>query len=142
MSRKSSIQYNPKLSVKENAILNNVSESGIYYHIRSQSINREEDRANNLIAKITQAIKNNPEASPFKISKNRHQIQSRVLECLHFPLFIQFTQSYWSNLSSIGTISLNAEQVSTIKDFLCLVLCHFQILDVNYKSVKVYKYSR
>ena len=69
MSRKSSIQYNPKLTVKENAVLNNVSISGIYYYIRNHSINREDDRANNLIDKITHAIKNNPEASPFKISK-------------------------------------------------------------------------
>ena len=71
MSRKSSIQYNPKLTVKENAVLNNVSVSGIYYYIRNHSINREEDRANNLIDKIAHAIKNNPEASasPFKISK-------------------------------------------------------------------------
>jgi len=69
MSRKSSIQYNPKLTVKENALLNNVSESGIYYYIRNHSVNREEDRANNLIDKITHAIKNNPEASQFKISK-------------------------------------------------------------------------
>lgn len=70
MARKSKIQYDPKKSIEENARLNNVTKDGIYYYLRTNGIERKEDRLDNLIAEITKAIKANPTASQAEIARN------------------------------------------------------------------------
>ena len=69
MARKSKIQYDPKKSIEENARLNNVTKDGIYYYLRTNGIERKEDRLDNLIAEITKAIEANPTASQAEIAR-------------------------------------------------------------------------
>lgn len=69
MARKSKIKYDPTKTVEENARLNNVTKDGIYYYLRTNGIERKEDRLDNLIAEITKAIKANPTASQAEIAR-------------------------------------------------------------------------
>ena len=69
MARKSKIKYDPTKTVEENARLNNVTKDGIYYYLRTNGIERKEDRLDNLIAEITKAIEANPTASQAEIAR-------------------------------------------------------------------------
>lgn len=69
MARKSKIHYDPKKSIEENARLNNVTKDGIYYYLRTNGIERKEDRLDNLIAEITKAIEANPTVSQAEIAR-------------------------------------------------------------------------
>lgn len=61
--RESKIQYNPSLSVKENAKRNDVTEAAIRYYIKVNNIDRRFDRTQNLIADCRKYLKKHPNAT-------------------------------------------------------------------------------
>ena len=63
MSRESQIQYNPSLSVKENAKRNGVSEAAIRYYIKVNGIDRRFDRKRNVIEDCRKYLKKHPKAT-------------------------------------------------------------------------------
>lgn len=69
MSRESKIQYNPALSVKENAKRNGVSEAAIRYHIKVNEIDRRFDRKQNVIEDCRKYLKKHPDATWDELQK-------------------------------------------------------------------------
>ena len=67
--RESKIQYNPSLTVKENAKKNGVTESAIRYHIKVNSLDRRFDRKQNLIEDCRNYLKKHPNASKTELHK-------------------------------------------------------------------------
>ena len=67
--RKSKIQYNPTLSVKDNAKRNGVSEAAIRYYIKVNNIDRRFDRTLNLIADCRKYLKEHPNATRAELAK-------------------------------------------------------------------------
>lgn len=70
MSRKSKIQYNPALSVTENAARNGVSEAAIRYFIRTNSIDRKFDRKQQIIADCRKYLQHHPKATWQEVQQN------------------------------------------------------------------------
>ena len=50
--QRSRIQYNPRLSIQENAVKNGVSEDAIRYYIRTRKIDRRYERKVNIVNEI------------------------------------------------------------------------------------------
>ena len=73
--RESKIQYNPSLSVKENAKRNNVSEPAIRYYIKVNNIDRRFDRTQNLIADCRKYLKKHP---IYNTSKHKNVTWQRI----------------------------------------------------------------
>ena len=69
MSRESQIQYNPALTVKENAKKNGVSEAAIRYYIKVNDIDRRFDRKQNLIEDCRKYLKKHPKATWKEVSQ-------------------------------------------------------------------------
>lgn len=63
MSRGKDIQYNPALSVKENAKRNGLSEASIRYYIKTNLVDRRFDRKQNIIADCRKYLKKHPTAT-------------------------------------------------------------------------------
>lgn len=70
MSRESRIQYNPALSVKENATKNGVSEAAIRYYIKVNDVDRRYDRKQNVIEDCRKYLKKHPKATWDEVQKN------------------------------------------------------------------------
>ena len=69
MSKISKIQYNPALSVKENAKRNGVSEAAIRYHIKVNGIDRRFDRKQSVIEDCRKYLKKHPDATWDELQK-------------------------------------------------------------------------
>lgn len=69
MSRESRIQYNPAVTVKENAKRNGVSEAAIRDFIKTNSIDRRFDRKQNIIEDCRKYLKKHPKATWDEIQK-------------------------------------------------------------------------
>ncbi|MCI6046304.1 MAG: NADAR domain-containing protein [Alistipes sp.] len=67
--RESKIQYNPLLSVKENAKRNNVTVAAIRYYIKVNNIDRRFDRTQNLIADCREYLRKHPKATKTELHK-------------------------------------------------------------------------
>lgn len=75
--RESKIQYNPSLSVKENAKRNNVTEAAIRYYIKVNNIDRRFDRTQNLIADCRKYLKKHPNATKTELhEKTGHSLST------------------------------------------------------------------
>lgn len=73
MSRTSNILYDPSLSVKENVAMNakrgvNVTESGMYYYIRTHNVDRNQEKAERIVADIRKALEADPSLSQAKVA--------------------------------------------------------------------------
>lgn len=67
--RESKIQYNPALSVKDNAIKNGVTEAAIRYYIKVNHLDRRFDRKQNIIADCRKYLKKCPNATREELCK-------------------------------------------------------------------------
>lgn len=67
--RESKIQYNPSLTVKENAKKNGVSEAAIRYHIKVNHLDRRYDKKRNIIEDCRKYLKKHPEATRTELQK-------------------------------------------------------------------------
>lgn len=67
--RESKIQYNPSLSVKENAQKNNVSESAIRYYIKMNNLDRRFDRKQNIVNDCRKFLKKYPNATKTELHR-------------------------------------------------------------------------
>lgn len=75
--RESKIQYNPSLSVKENAKRNDVTEAAIRYYIKVNNIDRRFDRTQNLIADCRKYLKKHPNATKTELhEKTGHSLST------------------------------------------------------------------
>lgn len=75
--RESKIQYNPSLSVAQNAKRNGVSEAAIRYYIKVNSIDRRFDRTQNLIADCRKYLKKHPNATKTELhQKTGHSLST------------------------------------------------------------------
>ena len=75
--RESKIQYNPSLSVKENAKRNDVTEAAIRYYIKVNNIDRRFDRTQNLIADCRKYLKKHPNATKAELhEKTGHSLST------------------------------------------------------------------
>ena len=87
MSRESRIQYNPALSVKENAKKNGVSEAAIRDYIKTHSIDRRYDRKQNIIEDCRKYLKKHPKATLDEIQKKsvpvRHVYRNKSMPVQH-----------------------------------------------------------
>lgn len=73
----SKIQYNPKLSIHENAVRNGVSEDAIRYFIRTRKIDRRFERKVNIINEIREYLKTHPNATKDEAAKaTKHGINT------------------------------------------------------------------
>lgn len=70
MPRVSTIQYNPVLSVRENAKQNGVSEAAIRYHIKMHGIDRRSDRKQNVINDCRRFLNKHPRATWNEVQEN------------------------------------------------------------------------
>lgn len=85
--RESKIQYNPAISVQENANRNGVSISAIRYYIKKNNLNRRFDRKQNLIEDCRKYLKKHPEATKTELHKKTgHSITT--------------IRAYWKYISS------------------------------------------
>ena len=69
MSRESRIQYNPALSVKENAKRNGVSDAAIRAFLKTHCIDRRHDRKQNIIEDCRKYLKKHPNATWDEVQK-------------------------------------------------------------------------
>ena len=67
--RISKIEYDPTKSVEQNAKKNGVSIEGIRYYIKSMGIDRRYERKANIVEKIKDYLKKNPDATKNEVSK-------------------------------------------------------------------------
>lgn len=67
--QRSKIQYNPRLSIQENAKKNGVSEDAIRYYIRTRKIDRRYERKVNIVNEIRAYLKAHPDATKDETSK-------------------------------------------------------------------------
>lgn len=75
--RESKIQYNPSLSVAQNAKRNGVSEAAIRYYIKVNNIDRRFDRTQNLIADCRKYLKKHPNATKAELhEKTGHSLST------------------------------------------------------------------
>ena len=75
--RESKIQYNPSLSVAQNAKRNSVSEAAIRYYIKVNNIDRRFDRTQNLIADCRKYLKKHPNATKAELhEKTGHSLST------------------------------------------------------------------
>ena len=75
--RESKIQYNPSLSVAQNAKRNGVSEAAIRYYIKVNNIDRRFDRTQNLIADCRKYLKKHPNATKTELhEKTGHSLST------------------------------------------------------------------
>lgn len=73
----SKIQYYPKLSIRENAVKNGVSEDAIRYFIRTRKIDRRYERKVNIVNEIRAYLKEHPNATRDEVSKaTKHGINT------------------------------------------------------------------
>ncbi|MCR5463180.1 MAG: NADAR family protein [Bacteroidales bacterium] len=78
MSRESKIQYNPALSVKENAKRNGVSDAAIRYYIKVNGIDRRFDRKQNVIDDCRKYLKKHPKATWKEISEKTGHTEKTI----------------------------------------------------------------
>lgn len=69
MSRESKIQYNPSLSVKQNAKKNGVSEAGIRYYIQANGIDRRYEQKSKVVNACKRYLKKHPGATKNEIHR-------------------------------------------------------------------------
>ena len=75
--RESKIQYNPSLSVAQNAKRNDVTEAAIRYYIKVNNIDRRFDRTQNLIADCRKYLKKHPNATKTELhEKTGHSLST------------------------------------------------------------------
>lgn len=67
--RESKIQYNPSLTVRENARKNCVTEAAIRYYIKTNLLDRNFDRKQNIIADCRKYLKKHPKATRDELQK-------------------------------------------------------------------------
>lgn len=67
--QRSRIQYNPRLSIQENAVKNGVSEDAIRYYIRTRKIDRRYERKVNIVNEIRAYLKVHPNATKDETSR-------------------------------------------------------------------------
>lgn len=67
--RESKIQYNPSLSVKENATKNGVTEAAIRYYIKINHLDRRYDKKINIIEDCRKFLKKHPNATRTELQK-------------------------------------------------------------------------
>lgn len=93
------IQYNPALSVKENAKKNHVSETSIRNYIQKHELDRRYDRKQNLIADCKKYLKKHPNASRNELQRETGHSLSTI-------------RKYWKYISTEETlIDFNKEKV-------------------------------
>ena len=85
--RESKIQYNPSLSVAQNAKRNGVSEAAIRYYIKVNNIDRRFDRTQNLIADCRKYLKKHPNATKAEL----HEKTGHSLSTIRF---------YWEHITT------------------------------------------
>lgn len=75
--RESKIQYNPAITVKENAKRNGVSEAAIRYYIKVNSLDRRFDRKQNIIDDCRKYLKKHPKATRTELQqKTGHSLST------------------------------------------------------------------
>ena len=75
--RESKIQYNPSLSVAQNAKRNDVTEAAIRYYIKVNNIDRRFDRTQNLVADCRKYLKKHPNATKTELhEKTGHSLST------------------------------------------------------------------
>ena len=75
--RESKIQYNPSLTVKENAKKNGVSEAAIRYYIKINHLDRRFDRKQNIVDDCRKYLKKHPDATKTELQqKTGHSLST------------------------------------------------------------------
>ncbi len=87
MRRGKEIQYNPALSIKENATKNGVSDATIRYYIKTNLVDRRFDRKQNIIEDCRKYLKKHPKAT-------RNELQQKTGHSL------STIRKYWTFIST------------------------------------------
>jgi predicted NAD-dependent protein-ADP-ribosyltransferase YbiA (DUF1768 family) len=75
--RETKIQYNPSLTVKENAKKNGVSEAAIRYYIKVNHLDRRYDNTLSIIESCREYLKNHPQATKSELHREtKHSLSS------------------------------------------------------------------
>ena len=78
--RESKIQYNPSLTVKENAKRNGVTEAAIRYYIKVNHLDRRFDRKQNIIDDCRKYLKKHPSATKTELHKKTGHSLSTIYQ--------------------------------------------------------------
>lgn len=78
--RESKIQYNPSLTVKENAKCNGVTEAAIRYYIKVNHLDRRFDRKQNIIDDCRKYLKKHPSATKTELHKKTGHSLSTIYQ--------------------------------------------------------------
>ena len=90
--RVSKIQYNPTLTVEENAKKNGVTDAAIRYYIKVRGIDRALDRKLNIIQECRKYLKKHPKATKKELHKETKHSLSTIYE-------------YWDYIIGVKSIS-------------------------------------
>lgn len=82
--RESKIQYNPSLSVEENARKNSVTPAAVRYYIKTNLLDRRYERKLNIIEDCRKYLNNHPEATRAEISKKTGHSLSTIRKYWQF----------------------------------------------------------
>ena len=91
---KKRINYNPSLSISENASKNGVTEDAVRYYIRSHNIDRRKEGQIKIISDCRRLLATEPELSPFQISRK-------------LPYSINTVKKYWNQIVGEQEIELS-----------------------------------
>ncbi|MBO7220862.1 MAG: hypothetical protein J6V21_06735, partial [Alistipes sp.] len=78
--RESKIQYNPSLTIKENAKRNGVTEAAIRYYIKVNHLDRRFDRKQNIIDDCRIYLKKHPNATTTELCKKTGHSLSTIYQ--------------------------------------------------------------
>ena len=108
--RKSSIKYNPALSIAENAKRNNVSIAGVRYYLQSHNIDRRHETKVNIINRIRKVIAKEPSASFSQIAEIAGYSVNTIKKYIQYA-----TQE--TELSQIDRNKLSKNNIRQLRDY-------------------------
>ena len=102
--RVSKIQYNPTLTVEENAKKNGVTDAAIRYYIKVRGIDRALDRKLNIIQECRKYLKKHPKASKRELHEQTKHSLSTIYEYWDYIIGVKSISDFDSSVQKYETI--------------------------------------
>ena len=106
--RESKIQYNPNLTVEENAKKNGVTDAAIRYYIKVRGIDRALDRKLNIIQECSKYLKKHPKASKRELHKETKHSLSTIYEYWDYITGVKSVSDFYSSVQKYETINTDS----------------------------------
>lgn len=102
--RVSKIQYNPTLTVEENAKKNGVTDAAIRYYIKVRGIDRALDRKLNIIQECRKYLKKHPKASKRELHEQTKHSLSTIYEYWDYIIGVKSISDFDSSAQKYETV--------------------------------------